>query len=62
MTEWSEKWQIMFNFGKYKFLHTGNGIEDAQYTMGVLNTTVKEKGEMWCTRKISNNTALQINS
>ena len=36
---------MLFNFGKYKCLHTGNGNEDAQYTMGgtVLNTTVKEK-------------------
>ena len=39
-----EKWQMMFNFGKCKCLHTGHGNEDAQYTMGgtVLNTTLKE--------------------
>ena len=45
LTEWSEKWQMLFNHGKYKCLHTGHGNEDAQYTMGdtVLNTTVKEK-------------------
>ena len=45
MTEWSEKWQMLFNFGKCKCLHTGHGNEDAQYTMGgtVLNTTVNEK-------------------
>ena len=45
MTEWSEKWQMLFNFWKCKGLHTGHGNEDAQYTMGctVLNTTVKEK-------------------
>ena len=38
LTEWSEKWQMLFN-------HPGHGNEDAQYTMGdtVLNTTVKEK-------------------
>ena len=44
-TEWSEKWQMLFIFGKYKCLHTGHGNEDAQYTMGgtVLNTTLKEK-------------------
>ena len=43
--EWSEKWQMLFNFGKCKCLHTGHGNEDAQYTMGdtVLNTTLKEK-------------------
>ncbi len=45
LTEWSKKWQILFNYGKCKCLHTGHGNEDAQYTMGdaVLNTTVKEK-------------------
>ena len=45
LIEWSEKWQILFNFGKCKCLHTGHGNEDAQYTMGdsVLNTTLKEK-------------------
>ena len=39
------KWQMLFNFGKCKCLHTGHGNEDAQYTMGdtVLNTTLKEK-------------------
>ena len=45
LTEWSEKWQMMFNFGKCKCFHTGHGNEDAHYTMGgtVLKTTVKEK-------------------
>ena len=45
LIEWSEKWQMLFNFGKCKCLHTGHGNEDAQYTMGdtVLNTTSKEK-------------------
>ena len=45
LTEWSEKWQMLCNFGKCKCLHTGHGNEDAQYTMGgtVLNTTIKEK-------------------
>ena len=45
MTEWSEMWQMLFNFWKFKCLHTGHGNEDAQYTMGgtILNTTVKEK-------------------
>ena len=40
LIEWSEKWQMLFNFGKCKCLHTGHGNEDAQYTMGdtVLNT------------------------
>ena len=45
LTEWSEKWQMLFNFGKCKCLHTGHGNVNEQYTMGgtVLNTTVKEK-------------------
>ena len=45
LTEWSEKWQILFTFGKCKCLHIGHENEDAQYTMGgiVLNTTLKEK-------------------
>ncbi len=44
LIEWSEKWQMLFNFGKCKCLHTGHGNEDAQCTMGgtVLNTTLKE--------------------
>ena len=50
LIEWSEKWQMLFNFGKCKCLHTGHGNEDAQYTMGdtVLNTIVKEK-DVWLT-------------
>ena len=45
LIKWSEKWQMLFNFGKCKCLHTGHGNEDAQYTMGdtVLITTIKEK-------------------
>ena len=45
LIEWSGKWQMLFNFGKCKCLHTGHGNDDAQYTMGVtvLNTTLKEK-------------------
>ena len=45
LNEWSDKWQMLFNYGKCKCLHTGHGNEDAQYTMGdtVLSTTVKEK-------------------
>ena len=45
LTSWPEKWQMLFNFGKCKCLHTGHGNEVAQYTMGgtVLKTTLKEK-------------------
>ena len=43
--KWSEKWQMLFNFGKCKCLHTGHGNLDVNYKMGdtVLGTTVKEK-------------------
>ena len=38
-------WQMLFNFGKCKCLHTGHGNLDVNYKMGdtVLGTTVKEK-------------------
>ena len=43
--KWSEKWQILFNFGKCKCLHTGPGNTGMDYEMGgtVLSKTVKEK-------------------
>ena len=45
LMKWSEKWQMLFNFGKCKCLHTGHGNLDVNYKMGdtVLGTTVKEK-------------------
>ena len=45
LVKWSEKWQMIFNFGKCKCLHTGHGNLDINYNMGgtVLGTTVKEK-------------------
>ena len=45
LIEWSEKWLMLFNFGKCKCLHAGHGNKDSQYTMcgTVLNTTLKEK-------------------
>ena len=44
LMKWSEKWQMLFHFGKYKSLHTGHGNLDVNYKMGdtVLGTTVKE--------------------
>ena len=41
----SEKWQMLFNLGKCKCLHTGHGNLDINYNMGdtILGTTVKEK-------------------
>ena len=45
LVNWSEKWQLLFNFGKCKCLHTGHGNLDVNYKMEdiVLGTTVKEK-------------------
>ena len=45
LVKWSEKWQMLFSFGKCKCLHTGHGNVDGNYKMGdtVLGTTVKEK-------------------
>ena len=45
LIKWSEKWLLLFNFGKCKFLHTGHGNLDVNYKIGdtVLGTTVKEK-------------------
>ena len=42
---WSEKWQMLFNFGKCKCLHTGPGNTGMNYGMGgtILSKTVKEK-------------------
>ena len=46
LVKWSEKWQMLFNFGKCKCLHTGHGNLNVNYKMGdtVLGTTVKQKG------------------
>ena len=46
LVKWSEKWQMLLNFGKCKCLRTGHGNLDINYNMGdtVLGTTVKEKG------------------
>ena len=45
LVKWSEKWQMILNFGKYKCLHIGHGNLDVKYNMGdtVLATTVKER-------------------
>ena len=45
LVKWSEKWQMLFNFGKCKCLHTGPGNTDMDYEMGgtILSKTVKEK-------------------
>ena len=44
LVRWSEKWQMLFNFGKCKCLHTGSGNTGVNYEMGgtILSKTVKE--------------------
>ena len=46
LVKWCGKWQMLFNFGKCKCLHTGPGNVNINYNMGytVLGTAVKEKG------------------
>ena len=45
LVKWSEKWQMLFNLGKCKCLHTGPGNTGVNYEMGatILSKTVKEK-------------------
>ena len=45
LVRWSEKWQMLFNFGKCRCLHTWPGNTGMNYEMGgtILNKTVKEK-------------------
>ena len=45
LVKWSEKWQMLFNFGKCKCLHTGPGNTGMNNAMGgtILSKTVKEK-------------------
>ena len=34
LAKWSEKWQMLFNFGKCKYLHTRPGNSGMNYEMG----------------------------
>ena len=45
LVKWSEKWQMLFNFGKCKCLHAGPGNTGVKYEMRgtILIKTVKEK-------------------
>ena len=45
LIKWSEKWQMLFNFGKCKCIHIGHGNMDEEYKMGdaVLCRTTQEK-------------------
>ena len=44
INKWSEIWQMLFNFGKCKCLHTGPGNTGMNYEMGgtILSKTMKE--------------------
>ena len=44
LVKWSEKWQMIFNFGKCKCLHAGPGNSGVNYEMGgtILSKTVKK--------------------
>ena len=45
LVKWSEKWQMLFNFGKCKCIHIEHGNMDEEYKMGdaVLGRTTQEK-------------------
>ena len=45
LVRWSEKWQMLSNFGKCKCLHTGPGNTGMNYEMvgTILSKTMKEK-------------------
>ena len=45
LVRWSEKWQMLFNIGKCKYLHTGPGTTGKNYEMEgtILSKTGKEK-------------------
>ena len=45
LVRWSEKLQMLFNFGKCKCLHTGPGNTGTNHEMGgtILSKTIKDK-------------------
>ena len=45
LVEWSDKWQMLLNFGKFKCIHIRHGNMDEEYKMGdgVLGRTAKQK-------------------
>ena len=45
LVKWSEKWQMLFNFGKCKCIHIGHGNVSKYYFISntILGTSVKEK-------------------
>ena len=64
LIKWSEKWQMLFHFGKCKCIHIGHGNMNEEYKMGdaVLGRTTQENDrfrEMWdcCFERKSNSKA-----
>ena len=45
LVKWSENWQMLFNFGKCKYIHIGHGNMDKEYKMrdAVPSRTTQEK-------------------
>ena len=45
LVKWSEKWQMLFNFGKCKCIHIGHRNMDEEYKIvdGELGRTTQEK-------------------
>ena len=45
LVKWSEKWQMLLNFGKCKCIHIGHGNIDEEFKMGdaILGRTTQEK-------------------
>ena len=55
LVTWSQKWQMVFNFGKCKCIHIGHGNMDKEYKMGgaVLDRTAQEKVTFSADMKVS---------
>ena len=49
LVKWSEKWQMLFNFGKCKCIHIGHGNMNEEYKMGdaVLGRTSQKRTIMY---------------
>ena len=43
LVKWSEKWQMLLNFGKCKCIHVGDGNMEEEYKMGDADTKVSEQ-------------------
>ena len=45
LVKWSEKWQMLFNFGKCKCLHTGSRTTGMNYEMEGTILSVNREGK-----------------